>query len=769
MLKKTTLLAVLLLTALLSAAKPVGIGRASDVAAAFFPDVDLNVAEMGDIYLFTPVDGPGFVLVAADDCVRPVLAYSRDGAFDPKAMPDHVYEWISAYNREIASLREAGATPSAAVQALWEQLPDVNETVAPLMTTQWNQSPYYNNRCPVSPTNSRHAVTGCVATAMAQVMKYWNHPAVGHGSNAYSCQPFGLIQCSFDTAYSWSDMPDRLNRFSSDAQVFAVAQLMFHVGVSVSMNYGTGSSGAHVISYGSASYPSAENALKQYFRYNPMLHGVSKRQYTDAEWDALLKDEIDHHRPVLYSGFDGTGGHAFVIDGYSSDINPRNGNRFFHVNWGWGGSYDGYYTLDSLSPGAGGVGGNATYTFNSDNSALVGVQPSTNSEGDGISVVSVRAADPAQGSVTGSGRYHTFSDTVMIIATAAEGYRFDRWTSGNVYNPVEFIANGDYRDTALFVPFHGDTLGYSADHMLSSWYDDYSSITEWGIRIPPSLHDPMRSLTAIQFYLFAGGDYTFNVYRGASIDSGHLVYTYSDFYMSTQSWYTVELDSALYVGNHEPLFITVRYSGGGYPAAMTAYSGNPDGCWYHLPSGWDTYDRHGNYCSWMLRGLFAPRAGRSFTLATAVAGADSNYAVLPSTCYALGDGTYHEDSLVTVTAHSDPGDPVFYYWVSSRGDTVRANPYSFHLAADLTLTAVFGRDRTGIDPVDALSVPLTVRLTGRTLHVDAPAGTPVALYDIQGRLIHHSSFITHHSSFTLPAPGVYLLRAAGQTRKIIVL
>ena len=180
MLKKTTLLAALLLTALLSVAKPVGIGRASDVAAAFFPGVDLNVAEMGDIYLFTPVDGPGFVLVAADDCVRPVLAYSRDGAFDPKTMPDHVADWISAYNREIASLREAGATPSAAVQALWEQLPDVNETVAPLMTTQWNQSPYYNNRCPVSPTNSRHAVTGCVATAMAQVMKYWNHPAVGH-------------------------------------------------------------------------------------------------------------------------------------------------------------------------------------------------------------------------------------------------------------------------------------------------------------------------------------------------------------------------------------------------------------------------------------------------------------------------------------------------------------------------------------------------------------------------------------------------------------
>ena len=761
MLKKTTLLATLLLTALLAVAKPVSIGRASDVAAAFFPGVDLNVAEIGDIYLFTPVEGPGFVLISADDCVRPVLAYSFDGTFDPKDMPEHVARWIDALQLNIATLRDLGATPSDAIQALWEQQPkDATEVVEPLMTTQWNQSPYYNNRCPVNPSNNRHAVTGCVATAMAQVMKYWNHPAVGHGSNSYNLNPFGHISCSFDTAYQWNNMPDRLNRFSSETQVFAVAQLMFHVGVSVNMGYSTSSSGAHVLSYGSASYPSAENALKQYFRYNPMLHGVSKNQYSDAEWDALIKDEIDHHRPVLYSGFDPDGGHAFVIDGYSGNFNTYTGNRFFHVNWGWGGSYDGYYTLDSLCPGAGGIGGTATNSFTSANAALVGVQPSTSSEGETISVVDVRSDNPAMGTVSGSGRYHTFTDTVTVLATANEGYRFDRWTSGNVYNPVQFLANGDYRDTAIFVPIFGDTLGYSANHMLTTWYDDYGNATEWGIRIPASLHEPMRSLTAVQLYIFAGGDYTFNIYRGATIDEAHKVYTHEEFFMSLQSWYTLALDSALYVSNHEPLFITVRYSGGGYPAAMTAYSGNPDGCWYHLPWGWDTYDRHGNYCSWMLRGIFAPRAeSRTFSLVTATAGADSNYAVLPPECYTEGDGTYHEDSLVTVTAFSG-SDPIFYYWVTSQGDTLRDHPLHFYLSTDLTLTAVYGRDRTGIATVQGTAVRYSV--SGRTVTVDLPDGTPVAFYDLMGRLLATSR------RCTVGAPGVYLLRVDGQTAKIIV-
>lgn len=758
-----SLAASVLLAATLNA-KPIDQATALGVANRYLKNaVDVTPAGWDEVYLFTEAGGDGFVVVSADDCARPVLAYSVTQPFDAASMPVHVAAWIDGYRAEIASLRENGAGQSAEVAAMWNGAKDnsITSEVGPLMTTSWNQSPYYNSECPYSTSASRRAVAGCVATAMAQVMKYWNHPAVGHGSYTYVSSTFGVLSCTFDTAYQWSMMPDVLNRWSSDDQVHAVAQLIHHVGVSVGMKYGTGSSGAYVSANGGTTPVSAENALKTYFRYNPMLHSISKNRYTDTQWDSIMKVEIDHQRPVLYSGHDGSGGHAFVIDGYSSSHNPRNGNRYFHVNWGWGGSYDGYYTLDSLSPGAGGIGGNATYTFNSDNQALVNVMPSVSSLGDSLALVSVVSFDEEKGTVSGSGRYVAFNDTVTILAQARPGYRFSHWQSGATYNPVQFLANGDYIDTAVFVAIEGDTIGYSSDFLQSTWSDDYSDTTEWGIRIPAGMHRTDRALSAIQMYVYAGGYYDFNVYVGDAPTHGHLVYTKRDFIPSWQTWRTIGLDSAIYVSNHQPLWITVQYVGSGYAAAFSPYSGNEDGSWYKLQGRWQPYTVQGNYFTWMIKGIFEQRDERSFTISLATEGNDSAYIDLPSECYVVGDGVYHEDSLATIEAYSADA-PLFWYWVSSQGDTILQNPYSFYPSSDITFTAVYGRDRSAVRSVEAVMPDVFVR--DRMITIDAADGEHVQIFDAKGRLVSTAK------TCVVDAAGVYIVHIIGSgTRKVVVL
>lgn len=762
--KRMMFMAVLLVSACMAQAKPVDTTKALAVAQRYVGDaVNATPSSWDGLYVFNSKSGNGFVLVSADDCARPVLAYSHTGTFSPDSMPDHVKAWIGGYSSEIASLRAMGVPPTAEIDDMWSGMAKDGgtEAVEPLMTTTWNQSPYYNAQCPHAEGSSNRAVAGCVATATAQVMKYWNHPATGHGSYSYASSNYGMLTCSFDTAYSWNLMPNALNRWSSDEAVSAVAQLIYHVGVSVAMRYSTSSSGAYLSSNGGFTAVSAENSLKTYFKYSPMLHSVSKSNYTDTQWDSILKVEIDHARPVLYSGHDASGGHAFVIDGYSVAVNPRTGNRFFHVNWGWGGSYDGYFTLDSLSPGGGGTGGNATYTFNSDNQALVYVMPSANSLGDSLALVSAVTLDASMGSVSGSGRYATFADTVTIVATANPGYRFSHWKSGATDNPIQFLANGDFVDTAIFVPIHGDTLGYSSDNILSEWSDDFGRTTEWGIRIPSEVRHSNRALEAVQLYIFAGGDYDFRIYQGQSPSAATLVYSQSAFIPSWQSWRTIELDNEVYVGDHEPLWITVAYVGSGYPAAFTSYSGNDDGCWYRWQGRWEPLSNHGSYCTWMLRGVFSERSEQSFSVSVATEGSDSVYAELPAECYATGEGTYHEDSLVTITANY-ADDPIFWYWVTSTGDTIRQNPYSFYPTMDVTYTAVYGRDRSAVGSVDALAPVVTVM--GRTIVVDTPNGERVQIFDAMGRLVSTSS------SCRVAAPGIYVVRIeGGGVRKVAVM
>ncbi len=328
-------------------------------------------------YVFN-AENQGYVIVAGDDCSIPILGYADSGTFDPNNIPPNMQKWLEGYKAEIRYAIENNIAASPEIQAEWQTLQSGARvksqtsvtSVAPLISTRWNQSPYYNNLCPFDNTNGERTVTGCVATAMAQVMKYWNYPTTGSGFHSYNHSAYGTLSANFgSTTYNWANMPTQLTSSSSPTQENAVATLMYHCGVSVDMDYdvaSNGGSGAYVISSKSNVTHCTEYALKTYFGYKSTLQGVEKSYYNNSNWINLLKTELDAGRPMVYAGF-GDGGHCFVCDGYDN-------NNYFHFNWGWGGPYNGYFALNALNPGSGGIGG-GSYSYNDGQQAIIGIEP----------------------------------------------------------------------------------------------------------------------------------------------------------------------------------------------------------------------------------------------------------------------------------------------------------------------------------------------------------------------------------------------------------
>jgi hypothetical protein len=207
------------------------------------------------------------------------------------------------------------------------------------------------------------SASGCVPTAMSQIMKYWNYPTKGSGLYSYNHTTYGTLSANFgNTTYQWASMPNIVSSSNS-----AVATIMYHAGVSIRANYSTSGTGAYVISALSPYTNCAEYAFKTYFGYKSTLQGVQRSSYTDANWITLLKNELNASRPILYAGYGDGGGHAFIFDGYDN-------SNYFHVNWGWGGYYDGYFSVNSLDPDGVGTGG-GTGAFNSGHHAIIGVEP----------------------------------------------------------------------------------------------------------------------------------------------------------------------------------------------------------------------------------------------------------------------------------------------------------------------------------------------------------------------------------------------------------
>ena len=611
--KKTPLLifCALLLCGSLHA-KPVDANKARQVASAFLNRVNANEGKpfaLTDItsqtpytefYVFT-LGETGFILVSADDVAIPILGYSTTSRFVTKDMPENVAAWYEDYEREIRTLKEVLGSDNEPAPG-WEimenptDLPRIDYAVTPLITTTWNQGNPYNLQCPTVGVN--RAPTGCVATATAQLMKFWNHPATGHGSHSYNHSSAGTLSADFGaTTYDWDNMPVSLTASSSNTQKTAVATLMYHIGVAVQMNYGSNSSGATTLNYPGRFSTSAQTALMKYFKYKSSMTSIRLENYTSDRWRALLRAELDAGRPVLYSGRNTDGGHAFICDGY-------NNSNQFHFNWGWGGSHDGNFAIGSLNPGVGGIGGNASGTYNMDNAALIGVEPHSGTFGVG-GTVSVSTTGCGGCSVSGAGTYN-FGDTVTLLPAATECYRFARWENGCNVGPRIFTPNGgDYNFTAQFERLDGDTLSYCGNQSQASAYRTSSSSSYWGIRLPASLLYNGTELQAVQLYVAEAGAHTFNAYTSNPTTSTPAATATVTFATSqVDSWQTITLATPLALNGTQDLWLTFEYSAdpNAFPAAVCPSTGNSDGLLMY-PSFIPRLDASRPY-TFMIRGIF---------------------------------------------------------------------------------------------------------------------------------------------------------------------
>ena len=323
-------------------------------------------------YVFAPEAGSGFVLVAAEDRVLPVLGYSLTAPFvlETEQQPEAFRKWMGYYQWQIQRVIAEDLPGSDRIDQLWAAYRNGEGgqrspmSVDPLLTTKWDQPFPYNALCPQDPNTGQRAVVGCVATAMAQIMRYHAHPQQGTGFHSYNHPQFGTVSANFGaTTYNWAAMPNTISNYNEE-----VARVSFHCGVSIEMGYGTDVSGVSSLS-------GVANALVQYFSYNgSTTQFVERQQYSDANWLQLMRSELDEGRPVEYAGIGQGGGHAWVMDGYDGD--------FFHMNWGWSGFQDGYFTLNNLNPSTGGTGaGNSGY--NNFQQAVIGIQPAGGGGGGG--------------------------------------------------------------------------------------------------------------------------------------------------------------------------------------------------------------------------------------------------------------------------------------------------------------------------------------------------------------------------------------------------
>lgn len=300
-----------------------------------------------EVYVFENQDG--FMFLPADDVAAPLLGYCE--SYEPEANPALKY-MLDFYAREIEAVKGMPRVAAAAAGR------PSRAPLATLVTTKWNQGAPFNNDCPY--VGSKRSVTGCVATAFAQALKYFEYPTTGIGTHSYYWETGGET-LEFDygnTKFDWANMVDEYNGKTTYAQNNAVAKLMYACGVAVDMGYSPESSGAISIN--------VIRALIENFGYDKGVYLDERDFYSLYDWEDIIYNEIAQGHPVCYSGAGDGGAHEFVVDGYSTD-------GFFHVNWGWGGMSDGFFLLSSMDPYTLGTGG-GTGGFNASQTAVIGMQ-----------------------------------------------------------------------------------------------------------------------------------------------------------------------------------------------------------------------------------------------------------------------------------------------------------------------------------------------------------------------------------------------------------
>lgn len=390
--KKIVAILFVLALALPAMADTVSLTKATDAASAFFnagsqtragrvtPQLVCMGAEVtrspysAPFYVFNNPQG-GWIMIAGEDSGHAILGWSDKGSFDPTDIPANAAAWFEEYANQITWARTHFLPQSESSAREWSDLLEgrLRSTPTPvkvLSTAKWGQSNPYNMLCPTIRGN--HAVTGCVATAMAITMRYHQHPTKGTGTiGGYTLKTkigpdstltAPTVVLDEDSGYDWSNMPLEAPGSWNDAQKEAVAKLIYHCGLAAEMDYGlTGSSAATTKAY---------RSLVQRMGYDASAMILNRESYTISEWEHLIKNEFDNGRVVIIDGYNPTGsgaGHCFVGDGYDSD------NRI-HINWGWNGSAsDGYFASTYLRPGT--AGDSSSGDYRKGQNAIIGIRP----------------------------------------------------------------------------------------------------------------------------------------------------------------------------------------------------------------------------------------------------------------------------------------------------------------------------------------------------------------------------------------------------------
>lgn len=358
LMKSKILLSILVLFAVTASifAKDISLSKAEQVAVNFFFQKsnqygdainyhDLNISEsyLVDRAYYVVNFENGWVVVASNDVMVPVLGYNLSGSFPViENQLDNFHSWMQNYVDQVNFIRDNNIVAEASVIEKWDTY-TTNSPFAfnlrgdrdmdPLLTSTWNQDSPYNAMCPEDDQGpGNHVYVGCVATAMAMIMHHWRYPLQGSGSKSYYQYPYGTISANFGEAdYNWNGMTDVIN----NKFIWEIAEISFHAGVGVGMDYGPDGSGAQ-----SSHVP---NALRTYFNYQTSVQYMSKSNYSTTTWENMMQAELDNYRPIYYSGKEPSApyGHAFVCDGYQ-------GTNYYHFNFGWSGMSNGYYTLQDV-------------------------------------------------------------------------------------------------------------------------------------------------------------------------------------------------------------------------------------------------------------------------------------------------------------------------------------------------------------------------------------------------------------------------------------
>ena len=312
-----------------------------------------KASQSGLYYVFNVGLDDGFVIVSGDDRTMPILGYTDKGTLDVRHLPDNMKAWLEGYSEQMEALKKMNDAQARPLLAAAVNRPHTTRnSIAPMITTKWDQATPYWNECPEFMDEvdgelvSEFAYTGCVATAMSQIMYFYKYPEQTSEPTAAYDFTYGDGLGNYGTAhvdsqpvttFDWEHMLETYTGAEDEIYTSAVAHLMFYVGVAIKTQYGKGASGAYT---------------DDFFGYGAKL--AFRNDYTQQEWEQLVYEELAAGRPMIYNGTAGSGGgHSFVCDGFEY-------GDYFHINWGWGGMGNGFFQLAILNPHASGSGGSSS-------------------------------------------------------------------------------------------------------------------------------------------------------------------------------------------------------------------------------------------------------------------------------------------------------------------------------------------------------------------------------------------------------------------------